>query len=101
MESRPHNVHLLTVRGVPVHVHRGMLALAGVAAIAGWIAPWVAIAFTAYLVVIIAHELGHLFAGRAVGAKVHCMDIEWFGGSVSMDLPERPWHVIAVFAAGM
>ncbi len=67
-----------------------------------YVSPWDVFAFTVLLlfVVILLHEFGHCFGGRAVGGEAHEILIWPLGGLAFVDVPQTPRAHLVTVAAG-
>ncbi len=94
--------HVATILGVPVFVHRSYLfgglfiALMATTDIRGIVGYCVACA--ALLAI---HESGHAVVARAVGLKVHSIELSGIRGLCRMDVPQRARDIWLVYSAGL
>lgn len=94
--------HLATIRGVPIFVHRSYLfgglfiavmATTNIQGIVGYCA--------AYAALFAIHESGHAVVARALGLKVHSVDLSGIGGLCRVEVPTRTRDIWLVFSAGL
>lgn len=92
---------IATIRGIPILVQRSylfgglffaLIAQAGPAGIAGYC--------LAYAALFALHESGHVIAARALGLRVHAVNLSAIGGACIVQLPRRPRDAWIVYSAG-
>jgi ATP-dependent Clp protease adapter protein ClpS len=92
---------IATIRGIPILVQRSylfgglffaLIAQAGPAGIAGYC--------LAYAALFALHESGHVVAARALGLRVHAVNLSAIGGACVVQLPRRPRDAWIVYSAG-
>jgi len=91
-----------TIGGIPILVERSylfgglfiaLIAPAGAAGIAGYC--------LAYAALFALHEFGHVVAARALGLRVHAVNLSAIGGACVVQLPRRPRDAWIVYSAGL
>jgi Zn-dependent protease len=96
-----------SVLGIPVRVHLGFLVLATLFVVhgQGWSEPAVLTTSLSFVVAlflaILAHELGHGLAARAVGGRAEGLHVDILGGHALVDHPRRTGPRVVVALAGV
>lgn len=101
------SITLCRVAGIRLAVHWSLLVLLAYVAWEGWTAAgwwgagWMLGFLSAAFACVMAHELGHAFAGRRFGADIPEILLLPIGGMAQFDhIPRNPRHEIAIALAG-
>jgi Zn-dependent protease len=107
LRETPHGVYFGDLFGFPLFAHRTLLAAAPMLAFLVFIAGSSGDLIDRLLVLVfllfsvLAHELAHAFAGRALGVPVKHIALAWFGGYAEFWMrPARRWQEITIALAG-
>ena len=102
-----HSLKVMQVGGVPVRLHGTFLAMIPVALGYGWLrGEWVGLMLTAKVlavmpVLVLMHELAHVFTARAFGAVTRSVTLSPIGGVAMIELQSMaPWQDVLVSLAG-
>jgi ATP-dependent Clp protease adapter protein ClpS len=92
----------IPVFGVPVFFHRTLPLYALVLLLASGLNVAVALAgFASFMLILAAHEFGHIAAVRIFGLRVHALYLAFGGGRCVMEHAEKVRHSAIIYGAGM
>ncbi len=101
------SLKVIDVAGVPVRLHGTFLALIPVALGYGWLrGQWGGLVLTLKVLavmplLVLMHELAHVFTARAFGAKTRSVTLSPIGGVAMIELQSMaPWQDVLVSLAG-
>jgi ATP-dependent Clp protease adapter protein ClpS len=92
---------IATVRSVPLLVHWSLPVVGLLALIAGEIRPvhWGSY-FVSFVLLVVIHESGHLFAAVLFGLKIYSVRISVIGGLCLLERPRNVGQSVVVYSAG-
>jgi ATP-dependent Clp protease adapter protein ClpS len=101
MKSENGYFKIATIRSVPLLVHWSLPAVGLLALIAGEIRPvhWVSY-FVSFVLLVVIHESGHLFAAVFFGLKIYSVRISVIGGLCHFERPRNVRQSVLVYSAG-